>query len=996
MHRLQRWSPSLATAILLLVHAAAIALFARGFLLARIEVPNRSSSDDFAQLRSAFAARQTGGAGDDDQLSERLIGALDDRLASDKATSLPKQNDPSTRGWLDGDGASSQQQQRQEQDHPALILIVIDALRYDFAAPCEPTAPSHSDDAQTSNIPHARFPPCDPQAPYTGHLTAIRDKLAEHPNRARLFRFRADPPTTTLQRLKGLTTGSLPTFVDAGSNFASGSIGEDNWIDQLAESDKSSRARTGPTSTPARNGLLFLGDDTWMNLFPRSFRQAHPFPSFNVHDLHTVDHGVEQILLPLLQQRNYQTQDAHDGDNSENYRAIVAHFLGVDHAGHTFGPYVPAINAKLHEMNGVIREAIAAIDHNPRFKDTLLVVCGDHGMTREGDHGGDSLDETDAALFVYSTRGWAPPQLASEGLASDVTTVRQIDLVPTLSLLLGIPIPFGNLGAAIPELLPANLETRDWWLTLNAVQVHRYMLTYASVSSDLSPSTVAAIRKQLEHAHRSVWTRSQQQLPHWVDVRTHPYYVYLQTVQELCRETWARFDTNSMQLGIALAVVSALPLLAVVFVLAPVRLHDLPAFVLTAILLFGTTSNSFVVNESFTFPFAFALLVLLALGQCISHSMTMRGFKPLRPIAWAVAGLVLLRLCLETCLVCREEQSSPQCASLQQVQPGTFVYDYAFTLTFGVPCLLWLLYACKTRDWARRNRSMLFCAVLCGLLLWAGVETDIQQHNSQVAGLQQGERNNDGVAAGSLWWVNAAIRLLYGGLMAGLLVLRFARQVHSKYILSGIYICCSLWAGRYFAIAVLYCGLSIFCLGAAVRALHPPSAPRPPTSVVSSSAVPGYPASSAAINNTVAHSWTLPVLLWLGGWTLFFSIGHQKTFSTLRWTAPFVGFDDADMVRSGTMIFLEAFAGMAVSALGAVALPKAFASFRSTTVAEPPLRLLLQTHTIHHLHLIIVLVTAMMHRRHLMAWKIFAPNFLFSAAAILAFDVFALFFGQQS
>lgn len=30
--------------------------------------------------------------------------------------------------------------------------------------------------------------------------------------------------------------------------------------------------------------------------------------------------------------------------------------------------------------------------------------------------------------------------------------VQQIDLVPTLSLLLGSPIPFGNLGAAIPEM----------------------------------------------------------------------------------------------------------------------------------------------------------------------------------------------------------------------------------------------------------------------------------------------------------------------------------------------------------------------------------------------------------------------------------------------------------------------------------------------------------------------------------------------------------------
>lgn len=35
-------------------------------------------------------------------------------------------------------------------------------------------------------------------------------------------------------------------------------------------------------------------------------------------------------------------------------------------------------------------------------EDTVLFVMGDHGMTRTGDHGGDSDDEVDAALFVYS------------------------------------------------------------------------------------------------------------------------------------------------------------------------------------------------------------------------------------------------------------------------------------------------------------------------------------------------------------------------------------------------------------------------------------------------------------------------------------------------------------------------------------------------------------------------------------------------------------------
>ena len=43
------------------------------------------------------------------------------------------------------------------------------------------------------------------------------------------------------------------------------------------------------------------------------------------------------------------------------------------------------------------RSVIEALDNN-----TVLFVLGDHGMTRTGDHGGDSKDELDAALFVYS------------------------------------------------------------------------------------------------------------------------------------------------------------------------------------------------------------------------------------------------------------------------------------------------------------------------------------------------------------------------------------------------------------------------------------------------------------------------------------------------------------------------------------------------------------------------------------------------------------------
>ena len=35
---------------------------------------------------------------------------------------------------------------------------------------------------------------------------------------------------------------------------------------------------------------------------------------------------------------------------------------------------------------------------------TIVFVFGDHGMTKGGDHGGESYLETSAALFVYSRR----------------------------------------------------------------------------------------------------------------------------------------------------------------------------------------------------------------------------------------------------------------------------------------------------------------------------------------------------------------------------------------------------------------------------------------------------------------------------------------------------------------------------------------------------------------------------------------------------------------
>jgi len=101
--------------------------------------------------------------------------------------------------------------------HKRAVLLIIDALRFDFLSPHPP----------------------EPHSPYHHNvLTLPRELTAKHPRNSFLFNTYADPPTATLQRIKGLVTGSLPTFVDIGQNFGGASIAEDSIIQQLQRANK--------------------------------------------------------------------------------------------------------------------------------------------------------------------------------------------------------------------------------------------------------------------------------------------------------------------------------------------------------------------------------------------------------------------------------------------------------------------------------------------------------------------------------------------------------------------------------------------------------------------------------------------------------------------------------------------------------------------------------------------------------------------------------------
>ncbi|XP_078406582.1 GPI ethanolamine phosphate transferase 3, catalytic subunit isoform X1 [Cetorhinus maximus] len=390
------------------------------------------------------------------------------------------------------------------------VVLVIDALRFDFA----------------KYNPENRNP-----KPYENKLEVIYHTVVSKPEHARLFQFRADPPTTTMQRIKGMTTGTLPTFIDVGSNFASNAIQEDNLIQQFVQNEKK---------------VIFMGDDTWEGLFPNTFFKSFPFPSFNVKDLHTVDNGILQHI--------YTTVEGNEWD------VLIAHFLGVDHCGHRYGPHHPAMAAKLSQMNKMLRSVIGQLQN-----DTLLVVLGDHGMTNTGDHGGDSEEEVNAALFIYSTL-----PLFEIKHAEDPDVVSQIDLVPTLALLLGVPIPFSNIGMVMVEMFISEPKLDDNQyleqakaLHINAIQVNRFLESYSYAAKDLPVTKLRYLKELFSTAmaeYNDLIENMQVSQKFVTDQDFHTRFQkllttqqhYLRETKEICRESWARFNPAHMLCGILL------------------------------------------------------------------------------------------------------------------------------------------------------------------------------------------------------------------------------------------------------------------------------------------------------------------------------------------------------------------------------------------------------------------------------------------------------------
>ncbi|KAG9338530.1 hypothetical protein JZ751_025586 [Albula glossodonta] len=290
-----------------------------------------------------------------------------------------------------------------------VVIVLIDALREDFI-----------------------YGPRGRQyMPYTRHLVERGSTLS--------FVAKAEPPTVTMPRIKALTTGSIPGFIDVVVNLNSPALLEDNLLWQAKAAGKK---------------IIFYGDDTWVRLFPKHFMEYDGTTSFFVSDYTEVDNNVTRHLDSTLKR--------------DDWDILILHYLGLDHIGHLSGPHSSLIAPKLLEMDDVLKKIHSSLisRETEGSLPNLLVLCGDHGMSETGSHGGSSDPETNTPLVLISPAFKRKVGMEKPG------TVEQVDLLPTLALSLGLPISQNSVGRLIYPVFEENsLRDQLRFLHLNSYQL---------------------------------------------------------------------------------------------------------------------------------------------------------------------------------------------------------------------------------------------------------------------------------------------------------------------------------------------------------------------------------------------------------------------------------------------------------------------------------------------------------------------------------------------
>jgi len=297
-------------------------------------------------------------------------------------------------------------------------------------------------------------------------------------------------------------------------------------------------------------------------------------------------------------------------------------------------------------------------------------------MNEGGNHGGSDTGETESALVFASPKlrtmriknTYECPTLPSNGTDFDYyRKVEQQDLVPTLSALLGLPIPRNSIGRTLSELrgMWDDEESYVHVLARNAEQLwnvaHSIFGTFTAheekqscsrnVSQQRTASfnpctdsddTVGRLAYLLDSAEQQALRSSDTQ--QWTNT-TIAYEEFLAQVQRAIIEANRPFDLTRMATGIALCLVAVIVCYCSIDTSWPSRAaRVLCAFIAVAYGLALFTSTSEKSEQYFWFLATPAWLIFLAVrAACRTQDALVR-----HRIVWAAIRMLILH-CITVC-----------------------------------------------------------------------------------------------------------------------------------------------------------------------------------------------------------------------------------------------------------------------------------------------------------------------------------------------------------
>jgi hypothetical protein len=176
----------------------------------------------------------------------------------------------------------------------------------------------------------------------------------------------------------------------------------------------------------AQQKTILLGLSDWQRLIPRNHLDETFFVNTSGPD---ADQAIVEMALSILK----------NGD----YDLVLIQLTQLDYAAkRQGGPSGAAYRTAADRVDAYLGQISRAIDTSRE----VLVVLSDHGSIASGGHGGDEVEVV-----------WQPFVMIGQGIApGSYSDIEQIDIAPTISMLLGLAPPTATQGRILFEMLRLN------------------------------------------------------------------------------------------------------------------------------------------------------------------------------------------------------------------------------------------------------------------------------------------------------------------------------------------------------------------------------------------------------------------------------------------------------------------------------------------------------------------------------------------------------------